>query len=80
MSGMGVMGGLLVTVSLVVLGRLAMMACRVLVMIGRCLVVLDDLVLGHDSLHPVIAPTMIGGTHQDSRKAMLQPRDRRHLS
>ena len=72
MRGVRMVRSLLMAVGLVVLGRLAMMACRVLVVVGRSLMVLDDLVLGHDALRPVLLPTMIGGTHRDFKKAMLQ--------
>ena len=50
---MGVVRGLLVAVRLVVLRGFAMVLGRVLVMFGRSVVMLDDLVFGHDALHPV---------------------------
>jgi hypothetical protein len=53
MRRMGMVRGLLVAVRLVVLGGFAMVLGRVLVMFGRSVVMLDDLVFGHDALHPV---------------------------
>jgi hypothetical protein len=53
MRRMGVMRGLLVAVRLVVLGGFAMVLGGVLMMLGRGVVMLDDLVFGHDALHPV---------------------------
>jgi hypothetical protein len=50
---MSVMRGLLVCVRFVMLGGFAMVLGRVLMMLGRSVVVLDDLVFGHDALHPV---------------------------
>jgi hypothetical protein len=50
---MGVVGGLLVRVRFVVLGGFAMVFGGVLVMLGRGVVMLYDLVFGHDVLHPL---------------------------
>jgi branched-subunit amino acid ABC-type transport system permease component len=50
---MGVMGGFLVRIRFVMLGGLAMMLGCVLVMLGRGVVMLYDLVLGHDALQPL---------------------------
>lgn len=50
---MGVMGGLLVMLRLVMLGRLAMMLGGMFMVLGRGVVMLDDLVVGHDALHPL---------------------------
>jgi hypothetical protein len=50
---MSVVRGLLVRVRLVVLGGFAMVLGGVLVMLGRGVVMLYDLVLGHDALHPL---------------------------
>jgi hypothetical protein len=47
---MGVMTGLFVRVSLVMLGGLAMVLGSMLMMFGRGVVVLDDLFFGHDDL------------------------------
>ena len=50
---MGVVRGLLVAILLVVLGGFAMMLGGILMMLGRGVVMLDDLVFGHDALRPV---------------------------
>jgi hypothetical protein len=47
---MGVVGGLFGCVGVVMLGRLAMVLGGMLVMLGRGVVMLDDLVFGHDDL------------------------------
>jgi hypothetical protein len=47
---MRMVAGFLVAVGLVVLGRFAMMLGGMLVVLGRGLMMLDDLVLGHDAL------------------------------
>ena len=48
---MGMVRGFLVRISLMMLGCFAMMLGGVFVMVGRFLVVLDDLVFGHADLH-----------------------------
>ena len=50
---MGVVRGLLVAVLLVVLGGFTVMLGGILMMLGCGVVMLDDLVLGHDALHPL---------------------------
>ena len=50
---MSVVRGLLVMVRFVMLGRLAVMLGSVLMMLGCGVVMLYDLVLGHDVLHPL---------------------------
>jgi len=50
---MGMMRGLLVRVRFVVLGGFAMVLGSMLVMLGCGVVMLYDLVLGHDVLHPL---------------------------
>jgi hypothetical protein len=54
MRGVRMVRGLLMAVGLVMLGRFAMVACCMFVMVGRGLVMLDDLVFGHDALRPVL--------------------------
>jgi hypothetical protein len=49
----GVMRRLFVGVRFVVLGGFAMVLGSILVMLGRGVVMLYDLVLGHDALHPL---------------------------
>ena len=50
---MGMVRGLLVMLRSVVLGRLTVVLGGMLMMLSRSVMMLDDLVLGHDALHPL---------------------------
>jgi hypothetical protein len=71
---MGVVRGGLVRIRFVMLGCLAMMLGGVLVMLGCSVVMLDDLVFGHDALHPVNGEAA-ASSPADSRKVMLHGRE-----
>jgi hypothetical protein len=71
---MGVVRGGLMRIRFVMLGCLAMMLGGVLVMFGCGVMMIDDLVLGHDALRPVNGEAA-ASSPADSRKVMLHGRE-----
>lgn len=71
---MGVVRGGLVRIGFVMLRCLAMVLGGVLVMLGCSVVVLDDLVFGHDALRPVYGEAA-ASSPVDSRKLLLHGRE-----
>src|SRR4051812_29554964 len=67
MRRMGMVRGGLVRIRFVMLGCLAMMLGGMLVMFGCGVMMLDELVLGHDALHPVSGEAA-ASSPADSRK------------